>query len=77
MFRKFESVEETDEYMGRSVYIEDVRTQFIECKIEGEVLYLIFEYEDGTIEKLTSECVLITAQIDGHPFGYEINKKFN
>ena len=55
MFRKFETVEEADEYIGRTVMIENVAASLIQIKIINDSLNFTFEYEDGTTEILDSE----------------------
>lgn len=70
MFRKFETVEEADEYIGRTVMIENVAASLIQIKIINDSLNFTFEYEDGTTEILNSELAFATVQIDGHLFGY-------
>lgn len=37
MFRKFETVEEADEYIGRTVMIENVAASLIQIKIINEI----------------------------------------
>lgn len=73
MYRAFKTVEEVDEYVSRTVYIEDVKAVFVEAKINKyEQLHFTFEYEDGTIEILDSETSFAIVKIDGHTFGKKI-----
>lgn len=72
MFVQFNCVEEADNFIGRTVYVEGEKARFIEVKINNNELYFTFEFEDGTTEILDSLTVLYTVKIDEHPFGVQI-----